>query len=141
MLIGLQNNANNLENSNSMRTKTSLVLCVATVGLFGCATPVDMRTKTPSLDISSSRPAKSVAICIADRWENATIMGMGAGFPTNMRPTQDGYTVSASVHNNFETWTGFLADINDIPSGSTTRYFKNGVLGEGNFDNAVKECQ
>ncbi|HUW75846.1 MAG TPA: hypothetical protein VMV70_04135 [Gallionella sp.] len=124
-----------------MQTKNNLVLCVATLWLLGCATPVDMRARTPSLDLTSSLSAKTVAICIADRWENAKIIGMSAGFPINMRQTPDGYTVSASVHNAFETWTGLLADINDNPSGSTTRYFVNGVLGEGSFENAVKECQ
>ena len=125
-----------------MKTKTSLVLCVATVWLFGCATPVDIRTRTPSLELTSSRPAKPVAICIADRWENSNIWGkLQDGLPINMRPTPDGYTVLASVRTAFETYPGFLADINDTPSGSTTRYFENAVLGAGSLEKAVKECQ
>jgi hypothetical protein len=120
-----------------MKTKSSLVLCISTIWLFGCATPADLRTKTPSLELTSSRPAKPVAICIVERWENFGILG--TTIPVNMRPTTDGYTVSWRN----EAWghTGLLADVSDVLNGSTTRYFKNLVLSEGSFDNAVKECQ
>jgi hypothetical protein len=125
-----------------MKSKTSLVLPVATVLLFGCATLDDMRKRPPTLELTSSHPAQRVAICIADKWGDATKLRLPAGYPIDTRPTQRGYSVSAIAHNLFETSTGALADIDDTPNGSTTRYFKHGILSaEEPFDNAVKECQ
>lgn len=120
-----------------MKVAKYLLPCAATILLLGCATPADLRTRAPALELTSSRPAKPVAICIADRWENLGIFG--GTIPVNMRPTTNGYTVSWRN----EAWghTGLLADINDVEAGSTTRYFKNAVLGEKSFDNAVVECQ
>ena len=120
-----------------MIIKSNLFIVVATAYLCGCATPADMRTRVPSLELTSNHPAKPVAICISDRWENLGVFG--GTIPVNMRPTSDGYTVSWRN----EAWghTGLLVDVNDTSTGSITRYFKNVVLGEGSFDNAVKECQ
>src|SRR3989338_9553476 len=125
----------------SMKTKISLVLCVVTVWLTGCATPADIRARSPSLELTSSRPAKDVAMCISDRWENSDIWGKWqAGIPINMRQTQDGYTILASVMTAFAIYPGFLVDINDTPSGSSMRYFENAVAGASSLRNAVKEC-
>jgi hypothetical protein len=124
-----------------MSLNTGFVLLAATVLLFGCATPDNMRKRPPSLELTSSRSANRVAICIAGRWAHATEWGPLAGYPINTRPIEGGYSVSAIAHNLFETSTGALADIKDAPHGSTTRYFKNGIGADEPFDNAVKECQ
>lgn len=120
-----------------MKIAVYFASCIAAMLLVGCATPVEMRARAPALNLISSRPAKAVAICIADRWENSSVLGNT--IPINMRPTANGYTVSWR----HEGWghTGLLADVDDAAVGSTTRYFKNAVLGEEIFDNAVKECQ
>lgn len=120
-----------------MKVATHLVAGAVTILLLGCATPADLRTHAPALELTSSRPAKPVAICITDRWENLGIFG--GTIPINMRPITNGYTVSWRN----EAWghTGLLADINDVADGSKTHYFKNAVLGEQSFDKAVIECQ
>lgn len=117
----------------------SLVVMVLAVLIAGCATPIDMRKLTPELDLTSSKTAKAVALCIADRWENTTVME--SSFPISMRPTNEGYTIKATVEDILQQWTRLLADVNDGPNGSTTRYYKNGMLGVGSFDQAVKYCQ
>lgn len=124
-----------------MKTKFSLFLWLATLLLFGCASPAEMRARAPLLELSSIRPSKPVAVCIADRWENTTYMN-GPGLPITMRETTEGYTVIGIMQSMVQTWTGLLADINNSPSGSTTRYYKSaGMLSSGSFDNVVKECQ
>jgi hypothetical protein len=118
------------------------VIFMTVVLLAGCATLDDMRKRPPALELTSSHQAQRVAICIADKWGDATKLNLPAGYPIDTRPTQRGYSVSAIAHNLFEASTGALADIEDNPNGSTTRYFKNGILGADEpFDKAVKECQ
>ncbi len=79
----------------------SLVVMVLAVLIAGCATPIDMRKLTPELDLTSSKTAKAVALCIADRWENTTVME--SSFPISMRPTNEGYTIKATVEDILQT--------------------------------------
>ena len=113
------------------------ILSLIASTLSACATPAEMRQRAPELEFKSTFPSKTVAICIADRWEN--LSWVGGTIPVNMRPTNDGYTVSWRN----EAWghTGLLVDIKDTTDGSLTRYFKNMVLGEGTFDQVVIDCQ
>lgn len=114
-----------------------ILSCLMATALSGCATPAEMRQRTPDLELKSTFPSKEVSTCIADRWEN--LSWVGGTIPINMRPIEGGYTVSWRN----EAWghTSLLVDVKDIPEGSFTRYFKNAVLGEGTFDEAVKNCQ
>ena len=124
-----------------MKTKYTLIgLAVALaglVGLAGCATPSAMRSSTAAIDMTSKRPAKDVAICVADRWENVGLLGTTTA--VSMRPTRTGYTVA--FRNEQTGHTQLLTDVDETAEGSRTRYFKNFVLGEGGFDKAVQECQ
>jgi len=108
----------------------------AIIILCGCATPNQMREGTPAATFSSTRTAKTVALCVAKRWENS---GYGGTPSVAFRPTETGFTVA--VRNESVGSTQLLADIDDTQTGSETRYFKGAVLGEGAFDAAVKECQ
>lgn len=109
---------------------------LAILSLCGCATPNQMRAGTPAADFSSTKAAKTVALCVAKRWENS---GFGGTPAVTFRPTESGFIVA--VRNEAIGSTQLLADIDDSPTGSRTRYFKGAVLGEGDFDMAVKECQ
>lgn len=105
--------------------------------LFGCATPANMRLESPALELSSFKPAKSVSVCIAERWENLGVLGTTV--PVNVRPSESGYVLS--WQNDVTKHTALLVDVNETETGSVTRYYKNLVLGEGQFDQAVKDCQ
>lgn len=105
--------------------------------LISCATPGEMRSTTAAGVYESKRSAKEVAICIADRWENSG--WFNTTVPVNMRPTKTGYT--ASLRNDGLGHTQLLVDVEDVGSGSKTKYFKNLVIGEGTFDLAVTNCQ
>jgi hypothetical protein len=120
------------------------IILMIVVLLVGCATD-DMRKRPSSLELTSSHSAYIVATCIVGRWADAkahvTEWGSPADYPINMRKIAGGYSVSATANNLFKTSKGALADIQDTPHGSTTRYFKSGLGTEDPFENAVKECQ
>ena len=108
-----------------------------TLLLSACASPSEMRAKPPAQVFTSSADAKSVAVCIANKWENLGVFG--STLPISMRPTMTGYTVS--LVNPQSAQTQLLVDIDEATTGSITRYFKHIVLGEGAFDNALAACQ
>lgn len=114
------------------RLVTLLLLAAA---LSACATPAEMRQRSPEMELKSTLTSKSVSICIADRWESAC----AGTTPINMRPIEGGYTVS--WRNEVYGHTGMLVDVKDTLDGSLTRYFKNMVIGEGTFDQIVIDCQ
>lgn len=125
-------------NENILRTirlygKLLPVLAIAT--LFGCASPEEVRKRTPDFVVTSVKASKTVAVCIADKWENGAVIGT---INVNMRPTIDGYTMSLI---NGSGGVGLLVDVTDHNNGSETRYFTAGVIGSGRFEAAVKQCQ
>jgi hypothetical protein len=95
-----------------------------------------MRSAGPSATYKSAKPARTVALCIVKRWENS---GYGGTPSVTFRPTETVFAVA--VRNELVGSTQLLADISDEPSGSKTAYYKGAVLGEGQFDKAVMECQ
>jgi hypothetical protein len=117
-------------------TMNRVFLVLVATFLFGCTTPSQMREAAPVAQFSSAKTAKSVALCVVNHWENS---GIGGTPSVTFRPTETGFTVA--VRNEMIGSTQLLADISDSPAGSTTRYFKGAVLGEGAFDAGVKACQ
>lgn len=114
------------------------IILMVVVLLAGCVSASDIRESGPRFELTSSRPAETVALCISDHWKNTTL---SAGIPITMKPTSDGYAVSATVNNIIQKWTGMLSEVSDTPSGSTTRYYTIGMLGTGSYDDVVKDCQ
>jgi hypothetical protein len=112
-------------------------LLLAAVLVAGCATPADMRARKPDFEAHSNRSAKEIAICVADRWENSG--PFGGSIPVTLRPTETGFTVS--WRNEVLGHTGMLVDIDEVSSGTRTRFFKSAVLGEEKYLVAVQECQ
>lgn len=108
----------------------------AIVLLCGCATPNQMREGASAAEFSSTKAAKTVALCVVRRWENS---GFGGTPSVMFRPTETGFMVA--VRNETVGSTQLLADIDESPTGSRTRYFKGSVLGEGAFDTAIRDCQ
>ena len=95
-----------------------------------------MRQRKPFIETTSARQSRDVALCITKRWENS---GYGGTPTVTFRPSETGYVVA--VRNEWQGITQLLADIDDMTSGSRTRYFKGAVLAEGAFDKAIAECQ
>lgn len=105
--------------------------------LYGCASPSEMRKGEPFLNLNSPKSAKSVAICVSDKWENLGIFN--TTIPVTMRLTSNGFTVS--VFNATTSQTNFLLDITETTGGSNSLYFKGiNALGDS-FDDAVRGCQ
>ncbi|WP_290705328.1 hypothetical protein [Amphritea sp.] len=121
-----------------MKVIKIFTICVVVMSMYGCATPADLRKQPPEMDLSSSYPAKKVAVCIADIWESSG--ALSSTVPISMRPTTDGYSV---MYQN--TMSGIssmmIVDVHDTKTGSRTSYRAINVLGDGPFKQAVTECQ
>lgn len=118
----------------SNKITSLLVGFVITIMMSGCATPRTTRQQKPAAHYQSSKSAKDVAVCIANKWENLGLFG--GTISIHMRPISNGYTLSIG-----EERTQMLLDIIDVVGGSETTYYKNFVIGEASFDEAVKSCQ
>jgi len=47
--------------------------------LAGCASAGDTRSNPPLLSLQSAKPAKVVAECVRDRWQDTTVLGASIG--------------------------------------------------------------
>lgn len=102
-----------------------------------CSTPGDLRLKPPAFDGSSSKDAKLVAGCIADRWESAGRTNF------SVRPTSDGYSLTAAdAMGIYGKDTAAVIDVRDTKTGSTTLFYSNMMLSAGTnlVANIVREC-
>lgn len=114
---------------------SSFAVLVFSTLLIGCATPAEIRARTPHLEAKTPKTARDLVICVADKWES---LGMAGTVTVNVRPIQGGYSVSWNNQNT--SHTGLLIDAVEGVGGTTVRYFKQMVLGEENFDAAVNTC-
>ncbi|WP_154219935.1 hypothetical protein [Pseudomonas syringae] len=85
--------------------------------LAGCANISDTRNTHPVLSISSKKPAKDVAQCIRDGWQNVSVWGAGIG--GTLQESSGSYTVIAPDAQT--PW--HLVDISPSPKGSTIKYY------------------
>ena len=122
--------------------KLLLSLFIA-IGLSGCATPSDLRKKTPSLDMTSKRTAKEVALCIAEKWENTKPFMSLSSPPVNTNIRSNGYSIIVTNIALASSNAVALADVTEIEMASATRYYKlwGSGSGYGDYDQAVIECQ
>ena len=104
--------------------------------LAGCTTsPMDAKSKGPTHELQSSKSAKSVAACIAEKWENLYRVGS-----LNIRPTENGFTVIQQDQFMGGKDIPFLADVADRGTGSATTYYNNAISAR-KMDQAVIDCQ
>ena len=102
----------------------------------GCVSSSELRTKTPTLTVTSTKEARAVAACITEAWEKGGVFGMT--MPIENKFLADGYSVS---YKNGQT-VQLMADVHEQESGSTTKYYKVAmVAGVGKFEKAVQDCQ
>lgn len=136
-------------------TMQNVFLFAILVVLSACATtPADLRKRPASIELSSSRSAKIVALCIADRWEAADWSRLSEGslgapptYPLSitMRPIANGYFVFVKGG----TLDHSLADVTNTANGSMTKYFYRGMersyppaMAEKNgIESAIRDCQ
>ena len=110
------------------------------MSLAGCATPADRRKEPPNFVAASKKTAKEVASCITEKWENVT--SFGSGMPINTNLKLNGYSImitSTALAGN--TSTSALVDVIENQLESTTKYYRMGGPGFGDYDQAVKDCQ
>ena len=111
----------------------ALIASVLIACLAGCSTRGDMRKRPADLEVASDRSAKTVAVCIADRWENGNALSsLGATYPITTRPLENGYTVSIT------SYPTLFADIVDRGTGSTVRFYRDPV--SPGFEVDVRKC-
>ena len=112
--------------------KTLLVTLSAAVALSACAAS-DPRSSSPALVLSSKRPAKESALCIASAWDKLSA-------PANVRETERGFSVYW-----VNTGLGHVALLVDIERTETqlvtTTFRKNFALGVSRHESAIKDCQ
>jgi hypothetical protein len=102
-----------------------------------CAGPDGMRSRTPDASLASSRPARTVASCIANAWENSSPLGTPN---VRMRISERGFMVA--VHNPMLGFDHVMVDVEEVADGSSvTRYFKQAPNPWPQFDDAVDRCQ
>jgi hypothetical protein len=107
-----------------------LLVCVLGTAIIGCANPNQMRQRAPDLELKSERPAKSLAICIADKWENGS--SIGGTYPITIRPLENGFTVSIT------TYPTLFADVIEMPTGSVVKFFRDAV--SPGFEDDIVKC-
>ena len=107
-----------------------------------CTTPAERRAQSPNLDLTSSKPAKDVAICIAEKWQNTRPFMTLSSPPVNTNMRVNGFSVTVTDTNRMgSTNTIALADITETQNTSGTKYYKMAGGGFGDYDEAVKLCQ
>lgn len=122
--------------NDSFRAAVAIALSSAAALLVGCTTsPMDAKSKGPTLELQSSKSAKIVAVCIADKWENIYRVGS-----LNVRPTTNGYAVIQQDQFMGGKDIPFLADVEDQGTGSATTYYNNAISAR-KMDRAVIDCQ
>lgn len=71
------------------------IAAIIATSILGCATPRELRQRTPEFVISSKLDARRVAACISEKWENALPL-LGTQ-PVNLKLTKNGYAVTHGV--------------------------------------------
>ncbi len=122
-----------------MRAFTSVGVTLMALLLAACASPGDVRMKGAAFEGSSSRNAKAVAGCIADRWKAG-----GHRSRIAARRTATGYSLTAATDLDiYGKGTNFVINVEDTKDGSTTRFFSNIALSSGTalVADIARDCQ
>ena len=113
-----------------------LLAALVVAFLSGCVSSDQLRSRTPTLTVTSQKSAREVAACITGKWEKAGIFGMT--MPIDNKILADGYSVSYKNGQMVQ----LMADVHEAGTGSTTSYFKvDMVAGVAKFETAVRDCQ
>jgi hypothetical protein len=119
-----------------------LFTLVIAIALTGCATLSDRRSNPPDIVTFSKKSAKEVALCISEKWESTKPFLAFSSPQVNTSIRTNGYSITATdISPMGSTWTITVADVTEVNSESTTKYYKMGGGGFGDYDQAVKECQ
>lgn len=96
-------------------------IAVLALLVAACATPADLQKQGPSAIFKSAKNAKTVSVCIGDKWAESNL-----GAYLRVRPTAFGYSLMVTYEHTGQTL--LIADVYDLQDGSSqTRYVENGV--------------
>lgn len=100
----------------------AVLACAALI--TGCTTTnksSDAQNEVGFVEYTSTKNAKTIALCIADEWDKTGNYLM----KLQLRPTTNGYSVwvEQSAETTTKGDTVFRTDITDTPGGSITRYY------------------
>lgn len=112
------------------------IIGVVLVLLAGCATTNDIRTNPPLVKVSSNKPAKSVAECIRDGWQGASLIGGSVGGV--LQTSGERYSVIAP--NPESPW--HVVDVSPTSTGSMVAYhfFRTWQDPSSSVTDVVKNC-
>lgn len=110
------------QNKHSPQVRLARASALAAAFVVGaCATPDDMRAREPTAKVANKRPAAEVATCIADRWDNTTVLGAPvAAFGLRLRPTAAGHIITVV---NGHGGIVYMADVLARSAGSETNFY------------------
>jgi hypothetical protein len=120
---------------NKLETLSAITLAASACG---CTTPGDVRSTPPIYEATSSKTAKALAGCVADKFELSLRSGV------NSRPTSNGYSIwKEDDMGLYGKITGLVVDIDDAPSGSFIRFYSKGALASAKDTvvRALDECK
>ena len=124
-----------------------LLLAVPVAGCVVTATKNDIRSEHPPVEYSSANSSKVVATCLVDAWESVDNSFVKNNTKAQLRPTANGFTawVEENVGNGL-SWISvkdhatIVADIDDTPGGSITRYYTSFKPGNVVWQPPVDKC-
>lgn len=110
--------------------------------LAGCSSVDMLRAKPPSIELSSTNKAKSVAGCMVLDLEEIFREPLEKNAKMHTRPISGGYTVWLDQGVAFGETTAMVIDVTDTPSGSVTTFHNDlTVMYLERTNKAIRNCQ
>lgn len=110
--------------------------------LAGCSSVDMLRAKPPSIELSSTNKAKSVAGCMVLDLEEIFREPLEKNAKMHTRPISGGYTVWLDQGVAFGETTAMVIDVTDTPGGSVTTFHNDlTVMYLERTNKAIRNCQ
>jgi hypothetical protein len=122
-----------------MNIRANAFLGAATLCVLGCATQHKKPVPPSELVLTSTLPARVVAMCISDHWDDIRVP-LSLTAAASLKPTSDGFSVGV-VNNSPWAFAGVIADVQDTQTGSVTHFVSNEALNRLGAEQVVRECQ
>lgn len=120
-----------------MRIEKYSIILIAVAVLAACASASDLRSRSPDRTLTSTKNAKAVSGCLADKLEV-----LFKTMDVSARPTTSGYAVAVTGNISLGKDTPVLVDVDDTQTGSTSRLYTNNILsGGGSIIAIAEDCQ
>lgn len=113
-----------------------LTIIPAALILAACASTSEIRSAAPTATYASAKPAIPVAKCILGRLEP-----MFSTASVQYRDRETGASVWVEMGIYFGKDTAVMIDVDNTPTGSSTRFYSRLLAGEGKYRSAIEACQ